>query len=72
MNVQYNLEDFPSDKANCGTCTRKGGHCLRSEKRFPNGLVRNSLTGNFDGVIYRCVNYTGKFIGNESNRSKDY
>lgn len=55
------IEDFPSNKANCGTCTRKGGACARSEKRHPNGYIKNSQTGEVAGIIYGCPNYTGPF-----------
>ena len=55
------IEDFPSDKANCGNCTRKGGVCPRSQKRFPNGYIMNSLTGEISGIIYCCPHYTGRF-----------
>lgn len=55
------IEDFPADKANCGNCTRKGGACARSEKRYPNGYLKNSLTREIGGIIYCCQNYTGRF-----------
>lgn len=61
MSVLITLEDFPNDRANCGNCTRKGGHCPRGDKRNPNGYVKNSLTGEIGGIIYRCMNYTGPF-----------
>lgn len=54
------IEDFPGDKANCGNCTRKGGACARNEKRYPNGYIK-SMTGGIGGIIYKCVNYTGRF-----------
>lgn len=55
------LDDFPSDRANCATCTRKGGSCARSNKNTPNGIVRNSMTGDVGGIIYRCQHYTGQY-----------
>ena len=56
------IEDFPADRANCGTCTRKGNYCPRSKKNKQqhNGLLYgfgNQVTG----IIYRCMNYTGPF-----------
>ncbi len=56
------LEDFPSDRANCGNCTRKGGSCPRSKnnKQQHNGLLYG-LNGEVSGIIYRCLNYTGPF-----------
>ena len=54
------IEDFPSDRANCGNCTRKGGSCARSEKQYPNGYVKDSQTGEISGIIYCCPNYTGR------------
>ena len=61
MNYIPTLEDFPHDKANCGNCTRKGGGCARREKQFPNGYIKNSLTGEIGGIIYSCPHYTGPF-----------
>ena len=55
------MYDFPSDEANCGNCTRKGGHCARTEKQFPNGYILNSQTKEISGIIYSCPNYTGPF-----------
>ena len=57
--VLLTLEDFPEDKPHCGNCTRKGGVCPRSEKKYPNGYVKSSVTGDIAGIIYRCPNYTG-------------
>ena len=56
------IEDFPSDRANCGTCTRKGGYCPRSKsnKRQHNGLLYG-FNKEVIGIIYRCPNYTGKY-----------
>lgn len=53
------IADFPSNKPNCGNCTRKGGACARNEKRYPNGYVKSSVTGEIAGVIYKCVHWTG-------------
>ena len=44
------IEDFPADRANCGTCTRKGSYCPRSKKNKQqhNGLLYgfgNQVTG---------------------------
>ena len=61
MNAPLTIDDFPSDRKNCGNCTRKGGACPRNSKRHPNGYVMNSVTGEVGGVIYRCPNYTGSF-----------
>ena len=54
------IDDFPADKPNCGNCTRKGGACARSEKRYPNGYVKSSVTGEISGIIYRCAHWTGR------------
>lgn len=56
------LEDLPSDKANCGNCTRKLGVCLRthSNKRQHNGYFYDS-NGEVVGMITKCPNYTGPF-----------
>ena len=61
MNVILTMDDFPSDKKNCGNCTRRGGACPRNEKRHPNGYVMNQGTKEVGGVIYCCPNYTGRF-----------
>ena len=53
------IADFPSNMPNCGNCTRKGGACARNEKRYPNGYVKSSVTGDIAGVIYKCVHWTG-------------
>ena len=56
------LEDFPSDRPNCGNCTRKGGACPRSmnNKNQHNGLLY-SFNKEVKGIIYCCPNYTGPF-----------
>lgn len=59
MNVLPTFDDIKGKKT-CATCTRKGGACARSEKRFPNGYVRNSVTGEIGGIIAGCPNWTGK------------
>jgi len=61
MKVELTLEDFPSDKKNCGNCTRKAGVCPRRKKSNQNGYVMNSVTGEVGGIIYCCPNYTGHF-----------
>ena len=54
------LEDFPSDKKNCGNCTRKSGICPRtkSDKTQHNGYLF-SQCGELSGIIYCCPHYTG-------------
>ena len=44
MTPLLTLDDFPGDRANCATCTRKGGACPRREKRYPNGYVGRMKT----------------------------
>ena len=61
MSTLLTMDDFPSDRKNCGNCTRKGGACPRNEKRHPNGYVMNQGTKEVGGVIYCCPNYTGRF-----------
>lgn len=55
------LEDFSSDKPNCGNCTRKGGSCPRAKinKQVHNGNIYG-FNGDVAGVIYRCANYSGR------------
>lgn len=67
MNEQITIDDFPSDRANCATCTRKGGGCPRREKRYPNGYVKSSVNGDYTGIIYRCPNYTGPYETRKRN-----
>lgn len=61
MNVLLTLDDLATDKASCATCTRKGGHCPRTEKRFPNGYLKSSVGNEISGIINYCNNYTGKY-----------
>lgn len=66
MKVDLTINDFPSNKANCATCTQKSTlFCVRNRrsKTFGNraGYVKNDSTGSYDGVIYRCPNYQGPF-----------
>lgn len=55
------IEDLPSDRASCWNCTRKGGVCPRAGKRFPNGYVMNSVTGDVGGIVTLCPHYTGVY-----------
>lgn len=57
------LEDLPTNKANCATCTRKRGGCARSKdiKCLQHNGLLYSLNGDVVGMIAGCVNYTGKF-----------
>lgn len=55
------LDDLPQNEANCATCTRQAGICPRQEKRHPNGLIKNSQTGEIGGMISYCPNYTGPY-----------
>ena len=61
--VLITIEDFPSDKKNCGNCTRKGGQCARSKsnKTQHNGYLFNHFTRDIYGIIYCCPHYTGQF-----------
>lgn len=54
------LDDFPSDKKNCGNCTRKAGICprVKLDKTQHNGYLF-SPTGEQSGIIYCCPHYTG-------------
>lgn len=61
MATHITIDDFPADKPNCGNCTYRGAGCARAKKAHPNGMVKNSCTGNYDGVIYLCTFYEGKF-----------
>lgn len=61
MGVLPTIEDFPFNKRNCGNCTRKSGVCPRNKKKYPNGYVMNSATGEIGGIIYCCPDYTGPF-----------
>ncbi len=61
MSTLLTMDDFRTDRKNCGNCTRKGGACPRNDKRNPNGYVMNSVTCEVGGVIYCCPNYTGRF-----------
>lgn len=56
------LDDFPSDKKNCGTCTRKSGICPRtkSDKTIHNGYLYGTA-GEPSGIIYCCPHYTGLY-----------
>ena len=62
MKVLLTLDDLPQDRANCATCTRKGGACLREkkDKRVHNGYIYG-LTGEPTGFIAGCSHYTGKY-----------
>ena len=57
------LEDFPPNKKNCATCTRKGGACERSKnnKQQHNGYIYSPINKEPSGIIYCCPNYTGPF-----------
>lgn len=62
MEYMPTLWDLPTNERNCATCTRKGAGCARREtKRFPNGYVRSSVTGQISGMIAGCIHYTGKY-----------
>lgn len=62
MKTIITLDDFPSNEANCGNCTRKGGGCLRSksDKTIHNGYMYG-IGGDPSGIIYRCPHYTGPY-----------
>ena len=58
------LDDLPTNKANCATCTRKGGYCPRNKTRKNkqhNGLLYNDA-GECTGMIAGCLNYTGPYM----------
>ena len=58
------LDELPANKANCATCTHKGGNCLRNKtikNRQHNGLLYNEA-GECTGMIAGCINYTGPYM----------
>lgn len=62
------LDDLPTNKANCATCTRNGGYCPRNKSikssghsTQHNGLLYNEA-GECTGMIAGCLNYTGPYI----------
>ncbi len=63
MNIPLpTLEDLPSNKRNCGTCTRQGGSCARSKsKNSSNGYIKSSVTNEISGMICCCPHYTGRY-----------
>ena len=63
MEAMMTLDDFPSNKKNCATCTRKGGGCERSKnnKQQHNGILYNQDTKLPSGIIYCCIHYTGPY-----------
>ena len=69
MEALMTLDDFPSDKRNCATCTRKGGDCERSKsnKQQHNGVLYSPLTGEPSGIVYCCPHYTGQTINTKDN-----
>ena len=66
-NIIPTIDDFPSDRPNCGNCTRKGGACPRtkSNKQQHNGLLFG-YKKEIAGIIYCCPNYTGQFAINKT------
>ena len=58
MTVIPTIRDLPMTGKNCATCRRTNGDCPRAQKRFPNGYVLNSVTGEIGGIIVGCVNWT--------------
>lgn len=60
MNVQLTIDDLPQGKKNCATCTYRGPGCARMQKRYPNGMVKSSVTGEIGGIIAGCVHYKGR------------
>ena len=61
MNVNLTIDDLPNDRASCANCTYNGPMCERKKKQFPDGHVKNSVTGQIAGIISLCVNYKGRF-----------
>ena len=61
MTVGLTINDLPTDRASCATCTNNDIFCERRKKQYPGGHVRNSVTGETGGIIACCVNYEGKF-----------
>ena len=59
MRVLPTLSDLPSDRPNCGNCTRHG-KCARSSKEYPNGYVVNPHTREITGMIVGCPQWAGK------------
>lgn len=63
MRADLTLEDFPSDRASCATCTRTGGVCPRNNQnknKQHNGILYG-IANEPAGIIYRCTHYTGKY-----------
>lgn len=62
MTTPITLDDFPTNEANCATCTRTAGECARSKanKHFPNGMCKG-INGETAGIIYRCQHYMGRY-----------
>ena len=54
------IADLPLNEKNCATCRRTKGVCPRTHKRYPNGYVMNSVTGEIGGIIVGCNNWTGE------------
>ena len=57
------IDDFPTDRANCATCTqRRSLFCERMRVRSGvRGGYLHGPSGSVTGVIYRCVNYVGRY-----------
>lgn len=55
------LDDFPSDRPNCGNCKQSRAICPRakSNKQVHNGLIYRY--GEAQAIIYRCPHYEGVF-----------
>lgn len=59
--IRPTIDDLPTHKKSCATCTYRGIDCPRMNKRYPQGYVKNTLTGETGGMIACCQNYEGKF-----------
>ena len=72
MNIPIpTLDDFPTDRANCGNCKQSRSICPRAKSNNTqhNGLIyRNSEV---QGIIYLCPNYKGPFKDKELNLFKE-
>lgn len=56
------IDDLPTNKANCLTCTRKSVLCWRRRhtKSNPNDYLK-SPNGEIGGMVCWCPHYTGEY-----------
>ena len=61
MNVRITVDDFPQNEANCLTCEQRYGiFCERNKYKATKGYFKSAI-GEIGGIIYRCVNYVGRY-----------